>query len=74
MEHLKEPFKSRNLYKNKKKNKVFNSSGGGIRNEKTVNNLLENNIDRIVLGTLAVDQPDLINRYVKNTQIRLLLD
>ena len=49
----------------KKKTKCLIQVGGGIRNEKTVNNLLENNIDRIVLGTLAVDQPDLVKSLCK---------
>ena len=49
----------------KKKTKCLIQVGGGIRNEKTVNYLLENNIDRIVLGTLAVDQPDLVKSLCK---------
>ncbi len=49
----------------KKKTKCLIQVGGGIRNEKTVHYLLENNIDRIVLGTLAIDQPDLVKSLCK---------
>ncbi|MAI29656.1 MAG: 1-(5-phosphoribosyl)-5-((5-phosphoribosylamino)methylideneamino)imidazole-4-carboxamide isomerase [Rickettsiales bacterium] len=34
--------------------------GGGIRNENTVAYLIDNNIDRIVLGTIAVTNPKLV--------------
>lgn len=39
--------------------------GGGIRNIKTVDYLLENMIDRVVLGTIAVTNPQLIKKLCK---------
>ena len=46
----------------KKKIKCFIQVGGGIRNEKTVAYLIDNNIDRIVLGTVAVTNPKLVKK------------
>mgnify|MGYP001168961858 FL=1 len=46
----------------KKKIKCFIQVGGGIRNEKTVAYLIDNNIDRIVLGTMAVTNPKLVKK------------
>ena len=46
----------------KKKIKCFIQVGGGIRNEKTVAYLIDNNIDRIVLGTVAVTNPRLVKK------------
>lgn len=41
--------------------------GGGIRNEETVKRLLDAGVDRVILGTAAVENPellqDLINKY-----------
>ena len=45
---------------------MFCSSGGGIRNERTVVYLIDNNIDRIVLGTIAVTNPGLVKSYLQN--------
>ena len=39
---------------------MFHTSWGGIRNEETVDYLIDNNIDRIVLGTIAVTNPKLV--------------
>ena len=36
--------------------------GGGIRNIKTIENYLSSGIDRIVLGTIAIEDPDFCNR------------
>ena len=44
----------------KKEIKCFIQVGGGIRNEDTVAYLIDNNIDRIVLGTIAVTNPKLV--------------
>ena len=46
----------------KKKIKCFIQVGGGIRNERTVAYLVDNNIDRIVLGTVAVTNPGLVKK------------
>ncbi len=46
----------------KKKLKCYLQVGGGIRNEKTVAYLIDNNIDRIVLGTVAVTSPKLVEK------------
>ena len=42
--------------------KCFVQVGGGIRNERTVAYLIDNNIDRIVLGTIAVTNPGLVKK------------
>ena len=49
----------------KKKVDCFIQVGGGIRNEKTAEYLIENNIDRIVLGTIAVNNPKLVKKMCK---------
>ncbi len=49
----------------KKKINCFVQVGGGIRNEKTIRHLIENNIDRIVLGTIAVTKPSLVKKICK---------
>ena len=58
-------FKGKNcnheiFIKIKKETKCFIQVGGGIRNEGTVAYLIDNNIDRIVLGTIAVTNPNLV--------------
>ena len=35
--------------------------GGGVRDEKTVQELIDTGISRIILGTIAVEQPELVN-------------
>tara|TARA_B100000287_G_scaffold422216_1_gene463854 strand:+ start:3446 stop:4180 length:735 start_codon:yes stop_codon:yes gene_type:complete len=64
-------FKGKNLNHNtfievKKKTKCSIQVGGGIRNEKTVSYLIDNNIDRIVLGTIAVTKPSLVKKICKS--------
>ena len=46
----------------KKRIKCFIQVGGGVRNERTIAYLFENNIDRIVLGTIAVTNPKLVKK------------
>ncbi len=46
----------------KKRIKCFIQVGGGIRNERTIAYLIDNNIDRIVLGTIAVTNPKLVKK------------
>lgn len=38
--------------------------GGGIRNFETIKNLLENGISRIILGTIAIEDKELLKRAV----------
>ena len=40
--------------------------GGGIRDLNTIENYILNGIDRIILGTVAVTNPELLNQAVKN--------
>ena len=40
--------------------------GGGIRDEATVDRLLRVGIDRVILGTVAVEQPELVRRLCRN--------
>ena len=39
--------------------------GGGIRDEATVDRLLRVGIDRVILGTVAVEQPELVRRLCR---------
>ena len=50
--------------------------GGGIRDIKTVEHLLKNSVDRIVLGTLAVTKPEFVKNICKKypNQIAIGLD
>jgi phosphoribosylformimino-5-aminoimidazole carboxamide ribotide isomerase len=50
--------------------------GGGIRDEKTIKKLIENGISRIILGTMAFDNPELFKEIVKkyNQSIIIALD
>ncbi len=36
--------------------------GGGIRNIETVKHLLENNVDYVIIGTSAIENPDIIDK------------
>ena len=63
-------FKGKNLnheiFVDVKKNiKCSIQVGGGIRNIKTVEYLLENGINRIVLGTMAINNPELVKKICK---------
>jgi len=60
-------FKGKNcnheiFIKIKKETQCLIQVGGGIRNENTVAYLIDNNIDRIVLGTIAVTNPKLVKK------------
>lgn len=39
--------------------------GGGIRDEATVTRLLDSGVKRVILGTVAIEQPDLIQRLCR---------
>lgn len=52
-------------------------TGGGIRTQEQINTLLSNGIQRIVIGSLAVNNPTLINEWRKkfgNDRIVIALD
>ena len=55
--------------KNNVKSKI--QVGGGIRKLKTIQKLLNHNIDRIVLGTVALTDPPFVKKCVKNFQEEL---
>ena len=42
-------------------------AGGGIRSEEEVAQLLETGVSRVVIGSLAVKQPELVKSWVENT-------
>ena len=46
---------------------------GGIRNIKTIENYLSSGIDRIVLGTIAIEDPDFVIETCKRFPNKLLL-
>ena len=47
--------------------------GGGVRTEADVDELLGGGAERVVLGTVAVDQPDLVRRVVRRHPGRVAL-
>ena len=55
--------------KNNVKSKI--QVGGGIRQLKTIQKLLDNNIDRIVLGTIALTDPPFVKKMCENFQEEL---
>lgn len=46
--------------------KLFIEVGGGIRDLNTVNKYLENGISRVILGSIALKDPDFVKECVKN--------
>ena len=38
--------------------------GGGIRNMETIDTLIENGVSRVILGTAALNNPDLVREAV----------
>lgn len=53
------------ITKIKKETGVFIQMGGGIRDKDTIRTVLDNNIDRVILGTAALDKKDLVEWSVK---------
>lgn len=49
----------------KKESGLFCEIGGGIRNEETVEKYLSAGIDRVILGTAAVSDPDFVAKVAK---------
>ncbi len=43
---------------------LFTEIGGGIRSEETVRAYLENGVDRVILGTVAIEDPDFTKRMI----------
>ena len=48
--------------------------GGGIRDEKTIKNYLELGIDRVILGSIAVTNPDFVKEMAKKYPIVVGID
>jgi phosphoribosylformimino-5-aminoimidazole carboxamide ribotide isomerase len=48
--------------------------GGGIRDEKTIKNYLELGIDRVILGSIAVTDPDFVKEMAKKYPIVVGID
>ncbi|ONI44810.1 1-(5-phosphoribosyl)-5-[(5-phosphoribosylamino)methylideneamino]imidazole-4-carboxamide isomerase [Candidatus Epulonipiscioides gigas] len=48
-----------------KNNKLFTQIGGGIRNENRINHYLEMGVNRVILGTIAVENPKFVEDMVK---------
>jgi len=47
--------------------------GGGVRDEATISRLLELGIDRVVIGTLAIKQPDWFRQMCRKFPRRVAL-
>ncbi|MBL23613.1 MAG: 1-(5-phosphoribosyl)-5-[(5-phosphoribosylamino)methylideneamino]imidazole-4-carboxamide isomerase [Rhodospirillaceae bacterium] len=47
--------------------------GGGIRNEKAIENWLERGVTRVILGTVAVKDPDLVRQACKRWPAKIAL-
>ena len=47
--------------------------GGGIRNAQTVETLLGNGVDRVILGTIAVEQPELVRELCQRFPQQILV-
>ena len=52
------------ICKIKEKTGLFTEVGGGIRDEKTIEKYLSAGIDRVILGTVAVKNPDFVKSAV----------
>jgi phosphoribosylformimino-5-aminoimidazole carboxamide ribotide isomerase len=53
--------------------KIATQLGGGIRSEETIRDLLEVGLDRLVVGTSAIRQPDWFRRMCRQFPGRLIL-
>ncbi|OON92911.1 MAG: 1-(5-phosphoribosyl)-5-[(5-phosphoribosylamino)methylideneamino]imidazole-4-carboxamide isomerase [Epulopiscium sp. Nele67-Bin001] len=47
-----------------KANKLFSQIGGGIRDEQRINHYLEMGVNRVILGTIAVQNPKFVEEMV----------
>ena len=54
-------------------NKVKIQVGGGIRNLENIDFWLQNSVDRVILGTLAIENPDFIEKLDKKYYKRILI-
>ena len=54
-------------------NKVKIQVGGGIRNLENIDFWLQNSVDRVILGTLAIENPDFIEQLDKKYYKRILI-
>jgi cyclase len=48
-----------------KENGIKVQIGGGIRNEKTIKNLISIGVNRVILGTMAIEQPEITEKMVR---------
>lgn len=48
----------------KKETGMFCEVGGGIRSEKVIASYIDSGIDRVILGTIAVEQPEFVEKMV----------
>ncbi|OON93179.1 MAG: 1-(5-phosphoribosyl)-5-[(5-phosphoribosylamino)methylideneamino]imidazole-4-carboxamide isomerase [Candidatus Epulonipiscioides saccharophilum] len=53
--------------------KLFKQIGGGIRNETTINHYLELGADRVILGTIAVENPKFVEDMVKKYDAKIAI-
>ena len=57
----------------KKKSKCKIQVGGGIRNENTIEKYIANGIDRVVLGTIALNKPEFVKNICKKYPKRIAI-
>ncbi len=48
--------------------------GGGIRDEKTIKRYIDLGIDRVILGSVAVKEPDFVKKMAKNYRVVVGID
>ncbi len=54
-------------------NKVKIQLGGGIRNKQNIDFWLENSVERLILGTLAYENPNLVNNLKKDYYKKIVI-
>jgi phosphoribosylformimino-5-aminoimidazole carboxamide ribotide isomerase len=57
----------------KKKYDVFIEYGGGIRSLKTLNNVMEAGVDRIIIGTKAIENLESLKEYYAESKGRIII-
>ncbi|MAI83485.1 MAG: 1-(5-phosphoribosyl)-5-[(5-phosphoribosylamino)methylideneamino]imidazole-4-carboxamide isomerase [Rickettsiales bacterium] len=67
------PKNYESIFKIKKYAKCRIQLGGGIRNLKTVENLISHSIDRIILGTVALKDPDFVRLVCEKYSDRITI-
>lgn len=64
-------YQSRNYSKDEKAAKIPVQVGGGIRSMAQVDYYLESGIDRVIIGSAALTDPDFLRAAVQNTELKL---